>query len=467
MAKGKSQWDFGELFPPEQTRNVVTVTELTAQVRRLLERQVGSVWVTGEISNLRLQQGSGHAYFTLKDAGAQLSCVLFRGEPVSHRELLQDGAKIIVQGDVTVYEARGQYQLIVRALEMQGVGALQAAFEKLKQKLQAEGLFAPERKRPLPVYVRRIGLVSSPTGAAIRDVLHVIRRRFAGLEIVFAPCRVQGDGAAREIAAAVRLLNEYSGSEADRRLDLVLVTRGGGSLEDLWAFNEEAVARAIFESTVPVVSAVGHEIDFTISDFVADLRAATPSAAAELITEGMFSSRVLVVDAAAAIRRLARRRLESDFQELDDWRQRLGRCHPKRRLELMKTEWKDAAGRLRRCAQQGLRQGRQALKTLVDRLVRARPAEQLRLRRETCGQIELRLRSAADRRRRELAARLELVRSRLALLGPEQVLARGYSITMDAESGRVLRVSEEVAAGRKIRTRLAKGEVVSRVEKQR
>ena len=221
MTKSKSQWDFGELFPTEQkrlrgeaaasspqARKVLSVSELTAQVKRLLEKSVGQVWVTGEVTNLRAQS-SGHMYFTLKDAGAQLSCVLFSREKVSHRELLADGQKVLLQGDVTVYEARGQYQLIVRAVELQGVGALQIAFEKLKQKLAAEGLFAPERKRPLPKYPQRIGLVTSPTGAAIRDVLHVVQRRNPGLEIILAPCRVQGEGAAEEIAAAIRLLNEF------------------------------------------------------------------------------------------------------------------------------------------------------------------------------------------------------------------------------------------------------------------
>src|SRR5664280_1024392 len=310
----KSQWNFGELFSPEETRKVLSVSELTETVRALLEKQIGSVWVSGEITNLR-SQSSGHIYFTLKDASAQLNCVLFSREKIPQRDLLADGQKVLLQGDVTVYEARGQYQLIVRAVELQGVGALQVAFEKLKQKLAAEGLFATERKHLLPRYPQRIGLVTSPTGAAIRDVLHVVQRRKPGLEIILAPCRVQGEGAAEEIAAAIRLLNEFSeggsprrpvletqkelgsrGARPSEKLDLILITRGGGSLEDLWAFNEEAVARAIFESAVPVVSAVGHEIDFTIADFVADVRAATPSAAAEIVTEGVFASRQLVTD---------------------------------------------------------------------------------------------------------------------------------------------------------------------------
>ena len=306
----KSQWEFGELFPPEQLRKVLSVTELTWQIKRLLEEKVGEVWVTGEVTNLR-SQSSGHIYFTLKDADAQLSCVLFRGEPQVDRSLLQDGRKVTLRGEVTVYEPRGQYQLRVTKVELQGIGALQVAFEKLKQKLKAEGLFATERKRPLPRYPQRIGLVTSPTGAAIRDVLHVVERRNPSLEIILAPCRVQGEGAAMEIAQAIRLLNEFDAAQSaigDRRLaiDLILVTRGGGSLEDLWAFNEEVVARAIFESALPVVSAVGHEIDFTISDFVADLRAATPSAAAEIITEGVFASCQFVSEAAARIRQLAR-----------------------------------------------------------------------------------------------------------------------------------------------------------------
>ncbi len=233
------------MFPPESTRRVLSVTDLTTQIRSLLEKQIGQVWVSGEVTNLRAQS-SGHMYFTLKDAGSQLSCVLFSREKVPHRDLLADGQKVLLQGDVTVYEARGQYQVIVRAVELQGVGALQVAFEKLKQKLAAEGLFAPERKRPLPEYPQRIGLVTSPTGAAIRDVLHVIQRRNPGLEIILAPCRVQGDGAAKEIAEAIRTLNAFNLQPSTFSPQLILVTRGGGSLEDLWAFNEEPVAPGDF-----------------------------------------------------------------------------------------------------------------------------------------------------------------------------------------------------------------------------
>ena len=440
----KSQWDFGELFPTEQTRKVLSVSELTAQVKRLLEKSVGSVWVTGEVTNLRAQS-SGHMYFTLKDAAAQLNCVLFSREKISYRELLADGQKVLLQGDVTVYEARGQYQLIVRAVELQGVGALQIAFEKLKQKLAAEGLFAPERKRPLPKYPQRIGLVTSPTGAAIRDVLHVVQRRNPGLEIILAPCRVQGEGAAEEIAAAIRLLNEFN-SALDSRpltLDLILITRGGGSLEDLWAFNEEAVARAIFESAIPVVSAVGHEIDFTIGDFVADVRAATPSAAAEIITEGVFASRQLVVDLT----------------------QRMVRAHPRRRMNELLQRLDDLQAGLLRCTRQGTKERQVAWQNLATRLLRVRPAQLLRQRRESLVVNQRRLRELAHVCLRNGRSRFEATEARLRLLGPEQVLARGYSITMDAATGTVIRRARDVKSGQHLRTRVNEGEISSRVEK--
>jgi exodeoxyribonuclease VII large subunit len=478
--QSKSQWDFGgELFPPEPqnparaaggtpappARRILSVSELTSQVKRLLEQQVGTIWVTGEVTNLRAQS-SGHMYFTLKDAGSQLSCVLFRSEPVAHRELLQDGQKLLLQGDVTVYEARGQYQLIVRAVELQGTGALQIAFERLKQKLATEGLFAPERKRPLPRYPQRIGVVTSPTGAAIRDVVHVIRRRNPSLEIIVAPCRVQGDGAAREIAAAIRLLNEFNSTRDPQspHLDLILVTRGGGSLEDLWAFNEEVVARAIFESAVPIVSAVGHEIDFTISDFVADLRAATPSAGAEIITEGVFSSCEFVSAAANRIRQLTGRQLEAKSDDLQQLGSRLGRMHPRRRFNDWLQWLDDLHGGLLRCAKQGARQQFAAFQNLSERLSRVRPAQLLKQRRELFEQESARLNEQIKHRLHEHRNRTDALEARLRLLSPEQVLARGYSITTDAATGEVLRDRSQVKPGQRLRTRLKNGAVTSRVE---
>jgi len=433
----KSQWNFGDLFSPEETRKVLSVSELTGTVRALLEKQIGTVWVSGEITNLRAQS-SGHIYFTLKDAAAQLSCVLFSRVKVTQREQIADGQKVLLQGELTVYAARGQYQLIVRTVELQGVGALQIAFEKLKQKLAVEGLFAPERKRTLPPFPQRIGLVTSPTGAAIRDVLHVVQRRNPSLEIILAPCRVQGDGAAREIAEAIRLLNEFSETKA--KADLILVTRGGGALEDLWAFNEEVVARAIFESRLPVVSAVGHEIDFTIADFVADVRAATPSAAAEILTEGVFASREFVGDAPALLQRAARRGLESATDHLSQWRGRLARLHPRRQLDESLQRLDDLQSDLLRNLKTAARSRGLVLQNLAGRFLRAKPALVLKTRRETLRQLE----------------------KRLNALGPEQVLARGYSITMEAATGRVLRDAATVVAGQKLKTRLANGEIFSR-----
>lgn len=488
MAKpAKTQWDFGELFPPGAVappRKILSVGELTAQVRRWLEKELGQVWVTGEITNLRLQ-GSGHIYFTLKDNVAQLSCVLFRGEMQVDRSVLQDGRKVIVGGGLTVYEARGQYQLRVTSAELQGLGSLQVAFEKLKQKLKAEGLFEQGRKRPLPRYAQRIGLVTSPSGAAIRDVLHVVQRRHPALEIVLAPCRVQGEGAAVEIAAAIRLLNDFSSQQtrAAREtdlaetgagatamgsgvggLDLILVTRGGGSLEDLWTFNEEIVARAIFHSALPVVSAVGHEIDFTISDFVADVRAATPSAAAEIITEGMYSSCQFVAEVSDRIRQLARRQLENKSDELSQLAQRLGRMHPRRRFEDWLQRLDDLQASVSRCARQAIRQHLIGCRNLTERLFRVRPTLLLKQRREVFEQAESRFREQAHHHLRELKQKLNSVEGRLRLLGPEQVLARGYSITMDAQTGDVLRNAADVQPGRTLRTKLKQGELKSRVE---
>jgi exodeoxyribonuclease VII large subunit len=435
-----SQWDFGELFPVVATRKIFSVAELTEQIRRLLEKQIGQVWVSGEVTNLRAQS-SGHIYFTLKDANAQIACVLFRNETVPHRELLADGQKILLQGDLTIYEVRGQYQLIVRAVELQGVGALQVAFEKLKQKLTAEGLFAIERKRLLPKFPQRIGLVTSPTGAAIRDVLHVVERRNPGLEIILVAARVQGDGAAREIAEAIRLLNQFNHSKAN--LDLILVTRGGGSLEDLWAFNEEIVARAIFESTLPIVSAVGHETDFTIADFVADVRAATPSVAAEIITEGVFSSYKYLQQYAERLQQLFQRQFADKQFMLEHQIERLVRAHPRRKFQSWQQRVDDLQEDLSRCLKHRTRHSQIVVQNLWERLHRIRPSYFLKQRREQLRQIE----------------------RRLNVLGPEQVLSRGYSITMDAASGKVLRSAKSVKAGQKLKTRLKTGEVFSRAEK--
>jgi exodeoxyribonuclease VII large subunit len=353
-------------------------------------------------------------------------------------------------------------------VELQGVGALQIAFEKLKQKLAAEGLFAPERKRPLPEYPQRIGLVTSPTGAAIRDVLHVVQRRNPSLEIILVPCRVQGDGAAAEIVKAVRLLNEFQSkvTAGETTLDLILVTRGGGSLEDLWAFNEEIVARAIFESALPVVSAIGHEIDFTIADFVADMRAATPSAAAEIITEGVFASREFVGDAPDLLRRALRRGMDSAVENFDAIAGRLTRLHPRRRLDESLQRLDDLQSGLSRCTKQGVNERGVAWRNLATRLRQVRPKQLLKQRRESLKASQRRLRELARGQFKNCKSLLAAAESRLRLLGPEQVLSRGYSITTDAASGKVLRDAARIRSGQMLKTRLKKGEVFSEVQKK-
>src|SRR5499425_3325488 len=286
-------------------RAVLSISELTRRLQETLEERFPAVWVEGEISNFRLY-GSGHAYFTLKDDAAQLRTVLFRNRMRRIRFEPGDGLHVLAFGSLEVYAQRGEYQFVVELLEPRGLGALQLAFEQLKARLGAEGLFAESRKRPLPRFPRRIGIVTSPSGAAVRDMLRVIGRRFAGLSIVIAPARVQGDGAAREIAAAIADLNALGD------VDVIIVGRGGGSLEDLWAFNEEVVAREIAGSKIPVISAVGHEVDVTIADFVADVRAPTPSAAAELVVREKQALAETVAELGERLRRAVMRRLQRD-----------------------------------------------------------------------------------------------------------------------------------------------------------
>ena len=456
----QSKWDFGELFAEEETRDVFTVSDLTTRVKRTLENQIGQVWVEGEISNLRAQ-ASGHMYFSIKDARAQLTCVLFRGTRVGQRELMEDGQKVVLQGDLTVYEQRGQYQLIVRAVELQGVGALQVKFEKLKAKLQAEGLFDAETKQELPRFPQRIGIVTSLNAAALRDVLHVIHRRQPSLQIILAASRVQGQGAENEIAAAIGQLNRWASSEP---LDLILVTRGGGSLEDLWAFNEEAVARAIHASSVPVVSAVGHEIDFTISDFVADARAATPSAAAEIITAAAVTLSDSLAATGERLTWLARRRRESFKEHTATIAHRLGRCHPRRRLQERMQRVDELHTDLQRAAQSHRQKFSTHWRGLAERLLRVHPELVVRHRRQQVAQLAARLHERKGHRLDRAAQRLTRLVDRLRLLGPANVLARGYSITQNLESKKVIRSVKDAPSGTRLSTQLFDGSVESTAE---
>jgi len=420
----------------QTSTKVFSVSELTRNIRGTLEAKFGAVWVQGEISNYKLQP-SGHQYFTLKDQRAQISCVIWRDTIAPPRQALVDGTQVQVYGTVTVFEARGQYQLNIQILQPRGVGLLQAKFEALKRKLEAEGLFAPERKRPLPKFPRRIGIVTSPTGAAIRDMLNVLRRRAPWLQILINPVRVQGTGAAQEIAVAIR---EFAMSnEAFAPLDLIVVTRGGGSIEDLWEFNEEIVARAIFNSAVPIVSAVGHEIDFTICDFVADLRAPTPSAAAELIVPDVIDLQRRIDSCARALARQLLNRVRDAQQRLDHARETLQRCLV-HKIDSYKR---------------GLLH--------IARALQARsPGRELMMRRNRFADLHRRLIACPPRLLENAKHRFQSIEGILRVLGPDATLRRGYSITMN-ERRKIIRTITAVRPKMKIRTRISDGEFDSEV----
>src|SRR2546421_1936892 len=418
----------------QQTSKVLSVSELTRSIRGTLETKFGAVWVQGEISNYKLHP-SGHQYFTLKDARAQIACVIFRNTMAPSRQSLADGAQVQVYGNVTVFEARGQYQLSVQIIQPRGLGVLQAKFEALKRKLDAEGLFDPARKRALPKFPKRIGIVTSPSGAAIRDILNVLSRRAPWLSILISPVRVQGTGAAQEIAVAIREL--ATPNENFAPVDLIVVTRGGGSMEDLWEFNEEIVARTIASVKTPIVSAVGHEIDFTICDFVADLRAPTPSAAAELIVRDVAD---LVRDLEGSTRRIARELLN----RMRDAQQRLDH----------------ARETLRRCLNHKIDNYRRGLAHALAALQARSPVRELLLRRNRFGDLQRRL-IELPKHTLELARhRFDRVEGILRVLGPEATLRRGYSITRN-ERGDLIRSIAVVRQKMKIRTRLSDGEFES------
>src|SRR6266536_2064549 len=420
----------------QTSTKVFSVSELTRNIRGTLEAKFGAVWVQGEISNYKLQP-SGHQYFTLKDQRAQISCVIWRDTIAPPRQALVDGTQVQVYGTVTVFEARGQYQLNIQILQPRGVGLLQAKFEALKRKLEAEGLFAPERKRPLPKFPRRIGIVTSPTGAAIRDMLNVLRRRAPWLQILINPVRVQGTGAAQEIAVAIR---EFAMSnEAFAPLDLIVVTRGGGSIEDLWEFNEEIVARAIFNSAVPIVSAVGHEIDFTICDFVADLRAPTPSAAAELIVPDVIDLQRRIDSCARALARQSLNRVRDAQQRLDHARETLQRCLV-HKIDSYKR----------------------GLLHIARALQAHSPGRELMMRRNRFADLHRRLIACPPRLLENAKHRFQSIEGILRVLGPDATLRRGYSITMN-ERRKIIRTITAVRPKMKIRTRISDGEFDSEV----
>jgi exodeoxyribonuclease VII large subunit len=422
----------GDFF--QLTSKVLTVSELTRSIRGTLETKFGAVWVQGEVSNYN-RHPNGHQYFTLKDARAQIACVIWKDTVLPGREPLVNGVRIQVYGKVSVFEARGQYQISVQIVEAFGSGALHAKFEALKRKLDAEGLFDRARKRTLPKFPKRIGIVTSPSGAAIRDMLTVLRRRAPWLQILINPVRVQGTGAAQEIAVAIRELANPSENFAP--VDLIVLTRGGGSMEDLWEFNEEIVARTIADVTVPIVSAIGHEIDFTITDFVADLRAPTPSAAAELIVPDIVDLRRHIDACARGVGRELINRMRDLQQRLDHARETLGRC---------------LAHKI-----ENYRRGlTHALATLQARS----PVRELMLRRNRFGDLQRRFTELPMRTLEHARHRFQRIEGILRVLGPEATLRRGYSITRN-ERGELIRSVATVRPRMKIRTRVSDGEFES------
>jgi len=446
-----------ELFP--SILKIFTVAELTRSIRGLLETRFRAVWVQGEVSNYK-KHPSGHQYFTLKDQRAAIACVIFRDTIPPFPMPLSDGMQVQVYGSISVFEARGQYQLNVQILQSRGLGILQAKFEALKRKLEAEGLFEAARKRPLPKFPHRIGIITSPSGAAIQDMLNILRRRAPGVQILIHPVRVQGTGASLEIATAIHELN--TPNESWKALDVLVLARGGGSMEDLWEFNEEIVARAIFHSAIPIVSAVGHEIDFTIADFVADLRAPTPSAAAELIVP--------------EVRELARRAMELQSCLDKCWRSFLAEARNRLSAVSEKALERELGSRLRE-SQQQLDLVKEALARTVERrriTERSRltnailalrghnPARELAARRQRVEEVQRRLGECSRQRLTDARKRWERAAGLLRVLGPEGTLQRGYSITRD-EQGNLIRSVAAVGPKMKIRTRVSDGEFESQV----
>jgi len=431
-------------------RQVYSVGRLNRDVRMLLERGLPALWVEGEISNLS-QPSSGHWYFSLKDRDAQIRCAMFRQRNVHTRFQPRNGSQVLARGRVSLYEPRGDYQLIVELVEEAGIGALRREFERLKEKLEAEGLFDPARKRPLPTMPQRIAVVTSPTGAAVRDILHVLRRRFPAVQVLIYPTAVQGAAAIPEIAAAIDLVS----SRAD--CDVLIVARGGGSLEDLWAFNDERVARAIARCAIPVVSGVGHEIDFTIADFVADVRAPTPSGAAELV----------VPDAGAwinALRRLeqrfqaaARRQVNDERERLGSLRRRLALAHPGVRLTQGSQRLDDLEQRLTTALRSNWQRERHRLAQALTRLLRASPA--LRVRDLKAHQVALgeRLVQALRTQLTHAATRVSLAARTLDAVSPLATLARGFAIVTRAADGRLITDAADLEPGDEINARLARG----------
>jgi exodeoxyribonuclease VII large subunit len=438
-------------------RDIFSVSRLNSEVRAVLEGSFPLLWVEGEISNLA-RPASGHIYFSLKDPHAQVRCAMFRMKRQRLRFQPEDGMRVLVRARISLYEARGEFQLIVEHMEPGGEGALQQAFEELKQRLDREGLFDSRHKLELPTLPRRIGIITSPSGAAVRDVLTVLERRLPSVPVVLYPTLVQGEGAPAEIIQMLELAN------GRKECDLLILTRGGGSLEDLMAFNDEGVARAIHAADIPIISAVGHEIDFTISDFVADRRAPTPSAAAELATPDREDLLTRLQGLQRRLRTTAGQRQQLLSSRFDALRQRHARLHPGLQLGQKEQRLDELENRLRFSGRTLLRIRRGSLDTLHSRLQTFTPSRSLDLLNRQYAELGRRLLRTMDQGLKQHRLRFSSAARNLHTLSPLATLDRGYSITSKLPDGALVRETDQVKAGDRLETRVARGRIISSVE---
>jgi len=439
----------------EEQPQILTVSQLTRRVKGLLEEAISYVWVSGEVSNFRVSP-AGHAYFTLKDQDSQIDAVMFRGKLMKTRFAPENGLEVIVNGLVTVYEKRGNYQIICEEMQPKGMGALQLAFEKLRKKLEAEGLFDEEHKKPIPLFPRRIGVVTSPTGAAIQDILKVIRRRFANVHIILYPARVQGDEAAEEIVEGIRVLDAWG-------VDVMIVGRGGGSMEDLWPFNEEIVVRAVYEVGTPVISAVGHEIDFTLCDFAADVRAPTPSAAAELVVQ----EREALTTRIGHLRERLTHMLAGQVQ---DYRHRLSLAQsayvlrrPEEIVRDRRQQTDELRMRLENALTERVRDTRRRIERAARSLALLSPDNQLRRALERLTALRCRLAQVGNTAMESFRARLITLQRQLDALSPLAILSRGYAIVRTLPERVLVRDAKQLAAGDNVLLTLGRGGAVATI----
>jgi exodeoxyribonuclease VII large subunit len=430
------------------TRDIYTITRLNREVRAVLEGSFPTLWVQGEISNLA-KPASGHLYFSLKDKHSQVRCAMFKNRNQVLNFSPENGMEIIAQASISLYEGRGEFQLIVNQLEPAGIGALQLAFEQLKERLQLEGLFAEQHKNPVPLFPRRIGVITSPSGAAIRDILHVLQRRYPFADVIIYPVPVQGQD------SGIRIAEMIATAGIRNECEVIILARGGGSIEDLWSFNDEKVARAIYQSAIPVVTGIGHEIDFTIADFVADKRAPTPSAAAELVSPDQYKLIELIDNRQRQLFGSIRRRLLRYRELLDRHEKRLP--HPARQLQNLGQLLDEAGLRMIRTINTFIKEKYSTIFRLRAELNQFNPAQRLSLHRQKCQHLDKQLRSLASLKLTASRNQLETLAHALHTVSPLATLDRGYAIVTSLDDGRILRNIAELETGKQIKTRIANG----------